>query len=87
MIGSAMKCFELTIKDHIAHLVLNRPNKRNAMVREFWNELPELMLIGVAPGTGASLSKLRVAGSQAVVLPRASANWAYTVIVPLAVVA
>ena len=38
-----MKCFELNIKDHIAHIVLNRPEKRNSMVREFWSELPELI--------------------------------------------
>lgn len=36
-------CFELTIDNHIAHLVLNRPEKRNAMVREFWDELPALI--------------------------------------------
>ena len=39
-----MKCFELTIKDNIAHVVLNRPEKRNAMIKEFWEELPELLL-------------------------------------------
>ena len=38
-----MKCFELNIKDHIAHIVLKRPEKRNSMVREFWSELPELI--------------------------------------------
>ncbi len=34
------KCFELTIDDRIAHLQLSRPEKRNAMIREFWSELP-----------------------------------------------
>lgn len=43
MIGNAMMCFDLTIKDHIAHIILNRPEKRNSMVREFWNELPDLI--------------------------------------------
>ena len=39
-----MKCFELTIKDNIAHVVLNRPEKRNSMIKEFWEELPGLLL-------------------------------------------
>ena len=39
-----MKCFELTIKDNIAHVVLSRPEKRNSMIKEFWEELPELLL-------------------------------------------
>ena len=34
------KCFELTIDNQIAHLQLSRPEKRNAMIREFWSELP-----------------------------------------------
>lgn len=33
-------CFDLAIEDKIAHLKLNRPEKRNAMIREFWSELP-----------------------------------------------
>ncbi len=38
-----MTCFELTLKDDIAHIVLNRPEKRNSMIREFWSELPDLI--------------------------------------------
>ena len=34
------KCFEVTIKNNIAHIVLNRPKKRNSMIHEFWDELP-----------------------------------------------
>ncbi len=37
------RCFELQIEDQIAHLVLNRPEKRNSMIPEFWDELPELI--------------------------------------------
>ena len=33
--------FELTVNDQIAHLVLNRPEKRNALSRAFWTELPQ----------------------------------------------
>ncbi|MGH1360540.1 MAG: crotonase/enoyl-CoA hydratase family protein [Burkholderiaceae bacterium] len=36
-------CFDLTIEDHVANITLNRPEKRNAMVREFWDELPALI--------------------------------------------
>ena len=38
-----MTCFELTLKDNIAHIVLNRPEKRNSMIREFWSELPDII--------------------------------------------
>ncbi len=33
-------CFDVTISDHVAHVVLNRPDAMNSMIREFWNELP-----------------------------------------------
>jgi enoyl-CoA hydratase len=38
-----MKCFDLTIENHVAHVVMNRPDKRNSMIREFWEELPQLV--------------------------------------------
>ena len=31
---------QVTIENHIAHLVLNRPDKRNAMNKAFWREFP-----------------------------------------------
>ena len=34
------KCFDVTVTDHVAHVVLNRPDELNSMIREFWNELP-----------------------------------------------
>lgn len=34
------KCFDVTVTDHVAHVVLNRPEELNSMIREFWNELP-----------------------------------------------
>lgn len=37
------KCFDVTIKNKIAHIVLNRPEKRNSMIPEFWDELPEIV--------------------------------------------
>ena len=36
-------CFNVTIENNIAHIVLNRPEKRNAMSAEFWSELPEII--------------------------------------------
>ena len=37
------KCFEVSIENNIAHIVMNRPEKRNAMIKEFWSELPEII--------------------------------------------
>ena len=37
------ECFEVTIEDNVAHVVLSRPDKRNAMNRQFWKELPEII--------------------------------------------
>lgn len=34
-------CFDLEISNRIAHIRLNRPEKRNAMSRAFWQELPD----------------------------------------------
>ena len=36
-------CFEVTLGEHIAHVVMNRPEKRNNMNRAFWDELPALI--------------------------------------------
>lgn len=37
------KCFEVTESDHIAHVVLNRPDELNTMTPDFWRELPHLI--------------------------------------------
>lgn len=36
-------CFEITRDGGVAHLVLNQPDRRNAMVAAFWSELPAAM--------------------------------------------
>ena len=36
-------CFKVNIENNIAHLVLNRPEKRNSMIPEFWDELPKII--------------------------------------------
>jgi len=37
------KCFDVSIENNIAHIKLNRPEKRNAMSVDFWHELPEII--------------------------------------------
>jgi enoyl-CoA hydratase len=36
-------CFNVEIADNIAHIQMKRPEKSNSMIREFWNELPEIV--------------------------------------------
>ncbi len=36
-------CFDVKIENQIAHIVLNRPEKRNSMIPEFWEELPRIV--------------------------------------------
>jgi enoyl-CoA hydratase len=36
-------CFDVTLEDKIAHLVLKRPERRNSMIPEFWEELPRIV--------------------------------------------
>ena len=37
------ECFDVRIEDRVAHLVLNRPRKRNSMIPAFWDELPQIV--------------------------------------------
>ncbi len=37
------QCFDVTIKDRIAHIVMNRPEKRNSMIPAYWDELPQVI--------------------------------------------
>lgn len=37
------ECFTVDITDHIAHVVMNRPDKRNSMNVAFWDELPAII--------------------------------------------
>lgn len=38
-----MQSFQLTVADHVAHLVLNRPEAMNTMNPVFWRELDEVL--------------------------------------------
>ena len=35
--------FDLSIENNVAHICLNRPEKRNSMIPEFWSELPAIV--------------------------------------------
>ena len=37
------ECFNVEIADGIAHVILNRPDKRNSMNPQFWDELPAIV--------------------------------------------
>ncbi len=37
------RCFDVSVTDRVAHVVLNRPDELNTMVAEFWTELPEIV--------------------------------------------
>lgn len=37
------QCFAVSIENNIAHVILNRPEKRNSMNADFWRELPEII--------------------------------------------
>ncbi len=39
----AYTCFDVTMDGKVAHLQLNRPDKLNSMIREFWVELPQIV--------------------------------------------
>ncbi len=40
---NALTCFSLTFTDHVAHLVLNRPDALNTMGPTFWRELDQVL--------------------------------------------
>ncbi len=37
------KCFDIDVVNHIAQLQMNRPDKANSMIPEFWHELPQIV--------------------------------------------
>lgn len=40
---NTLTCFTLTVTDHVAHLVLNRPEAMNTMHPQFWRELDAVL--------------------------------------------
>ena len=51
-VRSTLTCFALTITDHVAHLVLNKPEAMNTMHPTFWREL-DAVLTQLHKGTEA----------------------------------
>ena len=43
MTQEAYECFEVSVSERIAHIVMSRPDKRNNMNRAFWDELPKII--------------------------------------------
>ena len=43
MTNKKYKCFEISVKNHVANLVLSRPNELNTMSRDFWVELGDVL--------------------------------------------
>ncbi|MEM0986894.1 MAG: enoyl-CoA hydratase-related protein [Pseudomonadota bacterium] len=43
MLRNGYDCFDVTIEDKVAHLVLKRGDALNTMTKAFWNELPEIV--------------------------------------------
>lgn len=39
----AWECFDVSIENQIAHIILNRPEKRNSMCASFWTDLPTIV--------------------------------------------
>ncbi len=37
------RCFDVSVRDHVGHIVLCRGDELNTMVPEFWRELPEIV--------------------------------------------
>ncbi|MFK7862565.1 MAG: crotonase/enoyl-CoA hydratase family protein [Granulosicoccus sp.] len=37
------ECFTVDVQQHVAHITLSRPEKRNSMIPAFWTELPALI--------------------------------------------
>ena len=40
---TAWTCFDVNIEAGVAHIQLSRPAAMNSMIREFWNELPQIV--------------------------------------------
>ncbi|WP_419841623.1 crotonase/enoyl-CoA hydratase family protein [Candidatus Poriferisodalis sp.] len=61
MTGSGYRCFEVEVRDHVARLTMNRPEKANSMIAPFWRELPDLVE-DISAGTDARVIVLAAQG-------------------------
>ncbi|MDO8455752.1 MAG: enoyl-CoA hydratase-related protein [Burkholderiaceae bacterium] len=53
--NTPLTCFFLTVSDHIAHLVLNKPEAMNTMHPTFWRELDQVLTQLHQDGTARAL--------------------------------
>ena len=51
----ALTCFQLSVSDHIAHLVLSRPEAMNTMGPAFWRELDQALELLQRDGAARAL--------------------------------
>ncbi len=61
MTASDYICFDVEVSDRVAHLTMNRPEKANSMIAEFWTELPAI-IENVSEGTDARVVVLSAVG-------------------------
>ena len=61
MTGTDYTCFDVEVRDHIAHVVMNRPEKANSMIAPFWSELPQIA-DDLSAGTDARVILLSAIG-------------------------
>lgn len=43
MLKTKSECFDVSIEDKVAHIVLSRPDALNTMTKAFWNDLPAIV--------------------------------------------
>jgi len=53
----AYTTFDFDVRDHVAHIRLNRPDKRNSMTRAFWEEIRHVFAVAI----GEERAEARVA--------------------------
>ncbi|WP_419920486.1 crotonase/enoyl-CoA hydratase family protein [Candidatus Poriferisodalis sp.] len=61
MTGTDYTCFDVEVRDHVAHVVMNRPEKANSMIAPFWSELPQIA-DDLSAGTDARVIVLSAIG-------------------------
>ena len=64
-----MDCFQLTLREGVAHLVLNRPESLNTMHPKFWRELDDA-LAGLHRGNEARVLVISSTGKHFTAAPR-----------------
>ena len=61
MTSTDYTCFDVEVRDHVAQVTMNRPEKANSMIAPFWSELPQIA-DDVSAGTDARVIVLSAVG-------------------------